>query len=267
VVWTAFLLGILSTLPAALVGTALDAIASGMTGGWAKGSFEAFFAAALPEELAKFLVLYFYCGRRSEFDEPMDGLVYGTAVSLGFASLENVQYVFGQQGGLGTAIVRAVTAVPSHGADGAIMGYFFSLSRHGARNRREFLLLALAVPAALHGLYDMMVLVADALPDGDPAVATLWITWLCFIAVQLFLVKLLLVEHVRRQEARLQAGDIPSYVRLRRRNRRRVGWAIVMGGGCLIGLAAFVPWLEGVRMNGVVLGAIVVRTGWLRLRD
>ena len=32
--------------------------------------------------------------RRSEFNEPMDGIVYGVTVSLGFATYENYDYVF-----------------------------------------------------------------------------------------------------------------------------------------------------------------------------
>ena len=32
--------------------------------------------------------------RRHEFNEPMDGIVYGVTVSLGFATYENYDYVF-----------------------------------------------------------------------------------------------------------------------------------------------------------------------------
>ncbi|HEY2955390.1 MAG TPA: PrsW family intramembrane metalloprotease [Candidatus Eisenbacteria bacterium] len=271
VIWTTFLLGMLVGLPVGEVEKAFLRLAGGMPAVWARGSFEAFFAAAFPEELAKFLVLTLYCARRSEFDEPMDGLVYGSAVALGFACFENVRHVLGQYGGLETALVRAVTAVPSHGADGAIMGYFLSLSRHAPRRRSEFLLLSLAVPSVFHGLYDMLVLVGDDLPRGDPAVATLWIAWLCLIGLQLWLARLLLREHVRRQEAGMQGGEILSYVRLKRRNRLRAGWAIVACGAGLIGLATLGPWfvgpLRGLRASGVVVGAIVVWTGSRRLRD
>ena len=48
-----------------------------------------FFAGGLVEETLKFLVLYFYILREKAFDEPMDGIVYGIVVSLGFATLEN----------------------------------------------------------------------------------------------------------------------------------------------------------------------------------
>ena len=32
--------------------------------------------------------------KRNEFNEPMDGLVYGVVVSLGFATYENYTYVY-----------------------------------------------------------------------------------------------------------------------------------------------------------------------------
>ena len=46
------------------------------------------------EEILKFLVLYYFILREKEFNEPMDGIVYGVTASLGFATLENIDYVF-----------------------------------------------------------------------------------------------------------------------------------------------------------------------------
>ena len=42
----------------------------------------------------KFLIILFYCSRLDEFDEPMDGLVYGATAALGFAMAENFDYVY-----------------------------------------------------------------------------------------------------------------------------------------------------------------------------
>ena len=52
--------------------------------------FDSFIRAAFLEELFKLFVLVFYCSRKTEFDEPMDGLVYGVAASLGYAAYENI---------------------------------------------------------------------------------------------------------------------------------------------------------------------------------
>ena len=53
------------------------------------------YLAAVTEEPLNFLMIFFFLQGRTEFDEPMDALVYGTVVSLGFAILENFGYVYG----------------------------------------------------------------------------------------------------------------------------------------------------------------------------
>ena len=50
------------------------------------------FLAGVTEETLKFLALYFYIRKKTDFNEPMDAIVYGTLISLGFASLENIEY-------------------------------------------------------------------------------------------------------------------------------------------------------------------------------
>ena len=58
----------------------------------------------------------------------MDALVYGTAISLGFATLENFEYVFSAASidqSFEIAVVRAISAVPMHASCGVIMGYYF----------------------------------------------------------------------------------------------------------------------------------------------
>ena len=116
--------------------------------------FSAFVTAAIPEEFFKFIVLKYYCAKQKEFDEPMDGIVYGVVASLGFATLENILYVI--NGGLGVAIMRAFTAVPAHAAFGAIMGYYFSKT-HFQSKKVSFLSMALIFPTILHGLYDFFL--------------------------------------------------------------------------------------------------------------
>ncbi len=90
----------------------------------------------------------------------MDGLVYGAAASLGFAAFENVLYVL--DGGMEVAIARALTAVPFHCLDGAIMGYFIALYVHSEPRRHVYLVLGLVVPILLHGAYDWPLMVPDS---------------------------------------------------------------------------------------------------------
>ena len=124
--------------------------------------FRAFFAASFLEELFKFCVLFFFCTKFTEFNEPMDGIVYGITASLGFAFWENLQYIYMPDReiseGLQVAWSRAFTAVPSHAFDGVIMGFF--IGRHYFRDYKTNtnLILALLIPVTLHGFYDWVLM-------------------------------------------------------------------------------------------------------------
>ncbi|MGE0151103.1 MAG: PrsW family intramembrane metalloprotease [Reyranellaceae bacterium] len=121
----------------------------------------AFLGAAIPEELTKFAVLFFYCMRHSHFDEPMDGLVYGMTASLGFAALENIFYLMSAgPDWVEVALLRAFLSVPSHGLDGVLMGFFAGLARFEPQRAGRWWLLCLLVPMSLHGLYDAPLFLA-----------------------------------------------------------------------------------------------------------
>ena len=173
-VWTTFVLGALCVFPASILNVQVEALARAL--GWVNSPWtfawiNAFPGAAIPEELMKFWVLAGYALRRREFDEPMDGLVYGVATAMGFAAIENLVYVFHH--GLETAVVRGLTAVPFHGSLGAVMGYFAALARFRPERRSAFLFRALAIPIMLHGLYDFPLMAADHLPRGSGLVVGL----------------------------------------------------------------------------------------------
>ena len=55
--------------------------------------YMSFIRAAFIEEALKFLIIIYYCVHLDEFNEPMDALVYAIAASIGFAVVENWEYV------------------------------------------------------------------------------------------------------------------------------------------------------------------------------
>ena len=124
-----------------------------------KRLYSSFLTAAWVEELLKFLVLYFIVLRRSEFNEPMDGIVYGVTVSLGFATYENYSYVFywAKEWGIDPyqmAVWRSYSAIPLHGLRGAVTGFYFGLYSFTAKNK--YLILSLLIPYIAHGLYNFL---------------------------------------------------------------------------------------------------------------
>ena len=152
-----FLFGILITIPAGFLNTWIfNTFATGEKFNGALLS--SFFGPAPVEELLKFSVLYLYILKEKAFNEPMDGLVYGVLASLGFATLENLQYVYmtdykavtSQQ----IAIWRSFTAVPLHGLCGAIMGFYFG--RYAFSADKKYLGLCIIVPIIFHGSYNFL---------------------------------------------------------------------------------------------------------------
>jgi len=111
------------------------------------------------EELLKFFVLYFLIFHHAEFDEPYDGIVYATAVSLGFATLENVLYAILQPVTFGTLLARALLPVSGHALFGVFMGYALGKAKFSKGSQvRLQLALALIIPVMWHGLFDFMML-------------------------------------------------------------------------------------------------------------
>ncbi len=152
VLWTTFFLGVLTVIPVLLVVSPFSKYMELVENPFLSGAVTAFAGAAIPEEFFKFLVVVFYCARHKEFDEAMDGIVYGVVASLGFATLENILYV--SDGGYNVAILRALTAVPGHALTGAFMGYFIGQAKFGEGSSKRNWILALLAPILLHGMYD-----------------------------------------------------------------------------------------------------------------
>ena len=138
-----------------------------------------FFEAAIPEEIAKFSVLYFFIWKSKELNHHYDGIVYSVFVSLGFALVENILYVL--QGGWGVAIARAALAVPGHGLFAVLMGYYFSLARfHKGTKRNEYIFKSLALPIMFHGAYDFLLFYMGKISDNIGMILILLIifSWL-----------------------------------------------------------------------------------------
>jgi RsiW-degrading membrane proteinase PrsW (M82 family) len=166
-----FLLGALVVLPAGLIEREL--LIMRVTGTGIYGVIvTAFLVAGMVEEFLKAAVVQSSVYRHPAYDEPIDGVVYAVAVSLGFAAVENILYVTGY--GLSVAVTRAVTAVPAHMMFGITMGYSFSRAKMGQMG----LWVAYLVPALLHGIYDTLAMTEGLLGQGILLLYLLFLIWL-----------------------------------------------------------------------------------------
>jgi RsiW-degrading membrane proteinase PrsW (M82 family) len=175
VVLGAVLLGALCAIAAAFLERGLQAAIPLADGPWLGAYQTGFLFAAVPEEAVKVAAIAWIASRGRDFDEPMDGVVYGTAVGLGFAALENCLYLFNEDSWGSVALVRGILSVPLHGAVGAIAGAFVARahfagilgSGHGRRWRRpRLMLLAWLVPTVMHGLFDGALFLLQRIPES-----------------------------------------------------------------------------------------------------
>jgi RsiW-degrading membrane proteinase PrsW (M82 family) len=161
----AYLLGMFAMLAAqSMVGLITDGVSAEWLhlGGEPARIFDAFVLAGVVEEFAKWAMLMTAVYTWREFDETLDGLLYGVTVSLGFATLENLLFL--SHRGLDIAWKRAIFAVPAHALFGGCMGFYVGRAKFapvGAGHTRRFgfaLALSLLVPIAFHGAYDFALL-------------------------------------------------------------------------------------------------------------
>jgi RsiW-degrading membrane proteinase PrsW (M82 family) len=152
----ALLLGVIIVIPVIFVERLLLYLMppAGKVG---QAAYHAFVVAGTTEELFKFLALYLLVWKSPSFNEKFDGIVFAVFVALGFAGVENVIYVL--EGGMQTAITRAVTAIPAHAIFGITMGYYLGIARMYKELRSNYLVRALVVPIILHGIYDFILMV------------------------------------------------------------------------------------------------------------
>ncbi len=150
--------GALSGIPAALVESLLTGVVQSIL---TEGTFLynlvfGFVVAALVEESFKFFFLYKFTFKSPAFNYRYDGVVYAVFVSMGFAILENILYVF--QGGIGVAISRALLALPLHAACGVYMGIAYGQQKVRSLYRPasfgSVAAACLPTPILIHGFYD-----------------------------------------------------------------------------------------------------------------
>lgn len=205
-VWKGVRYGVGSALLALVVGAPFSVLAEMVpvldyTETFWGALYGSFFMAAVPEELAKLLMLYLLLRRNPYFDERMDGIVYAVAVGMGFAGFENILYLFENEEIWGTVgAIRALFSVPGHFCFAVFMGYYYSLAHFDKKNRQELnLFLMVAVPIVLHGVFDFLLM---SLPHLHPA--------LIIMAVMAFLglcIGMNLVAHIKMRH-HLKADEI-----------------------------------------------------------
>jgi RsiW-degrading membrane proteinase PrsW (M82 family) len=161
-IFKVFIAGLLLVLPAGLIeqlwrGQILSAV---RTGNWPSFLVMAFLVIALIEESLKTGFLWWLVGNNKELDEPVDGIIYGITLGLGFASLENL--LWASAFGFGVAALRAVITTLAHASFTGWVGYFISKYKFQTQSF-SIILSGFLLAWASHGLYDFLLFLRNPL--------------------------------------------------------------------------------------------------------
>ncbi len=160
-----FVLGGLATIPALFLNLFGQSMLIGIFGpGQMTHLLALLFVVGPVEEISKFAVVFLFPYRSSEFDEPLDGVVYSATAALGFAAIENFVYLAQNEPTL--VLLRGPLSNPGHALFSALWGLSLSRARAAPNLFRErFPILATGILAAslLHSLFDILLVAATHL--------------------------------------------------------------------------------------------------------
>lgn len=165
VLLVSFFWGCFSVVPAIILESVLPGVIPILTDGATHTGNESlisvfistFFVIGLSEEVSKFIFLRYYSYKKRSFNEPFDGIMYAIMVGMGFATIENLLYVFGEEGGMQLAVMRALTAVPAHATFAVILGYYVGLAKFNPGKEKKYFLQGIIYATILHGCYDFFL--------------------------------------------------------------------------------------------------------------
>jgi len=169
--------------------------------------FSSVIQAPVVEEFAKGLgVLILFWVYRRQFDGPVDGVVYGAMVAVGFAFTENIQY-FGlaltstDLGGVGeTFVLRALLSPFAHVMFTACTGLVLGLASRRRGGSVGYFLLGLVPAILLHAFW-----------NGSASLVTDFYAYYTVVQVPLFLIAIAIVVFLRRREQQITAARLSEY--------------------------------------------------------
>ena len=122
---------------------------------------------------AAYLAVRYTVYLTDEFDEPVDGIVYATAASLGLATASNMDFVAHHEGVLpvaGATLMASTTLI--HVASGVVLGYGMGRCRFDPDEGQRVLAAMVLASAVLHGVLHELVMFAGTMRgDFEPMLA------------------------------------------------------------------------------------------------
>lgn len=121
----------------------------------------AVFRIGIIEELSKLLALLLvYRYIKNDFNEIVDGIIYITAISLGFSVIENIYYAFKSEYPFVILPLRSIIATLGHISFSGYMGIAFYIHKRVHQNYIG-IVIAIMLSSLAHGLYDGFLFVQE----------------------------------------------------------------------------------------------------------
>lgn len=117
---------------------------------------------ALVEEYLKYSVVKYKVLKNSEFDEPIDAMLYCIIAGLGFAAVENLLILFKTpflpfHDALATIGLRFLGATLVHALASGIVGYWLALGLLYTKRRKKLILTGLTIAIIFHSCYNYLI--------------------------------------------------------------------------------------------------------------
>jgi RsiW-degrading membrane proteinase PrsW (M82 family) len=127
------------------------------------------------EEFSKLILFLLVVVRLRAFDEALDGIIYASFVALGYAAVENWQYL--DYLTPLEAAARGFASPAVHIVFASIWGHRIAVARISGQALLPAMVKGFAIAATLHGVYDFAVLLQpfSALPAAALLVISMWI--------------------------------------------------------------------------------------------
>jgi RsiW-degrading membrane proteinase PrsW (M82 family) len=159
------------------------------------------------QETLKYLAVRLSVYQSREFDEWTDGILYGTAAGLGYATMLNIDFIAASGGAdLGLASIRVALTALVHASLGGLMGYFLGRDRLEVRPA-WWVPLGVAIAAVLNGLYFYLRSSFSGGAVGPIPNTFIGLALALLLAVA---VTVVLVRVLERELRRARAAAIPS---------------------------------------------------------
>ena len=118
--------------------------------------FNCLLLVAIPEEIIKIIPLIYVLKYKNFVNEPIDFLIYSSIGALGFAFIENIDYIrnFSETGNI--VAIRSFLPLIMHISTSSILG--FSIFLFINSNKRKYIIYALIFSSILHAAYNSLII-------------------------------------------------------------------------------------------------------------